>query len=58
MPTGFYPEADLGEAIAFLQWLRDENFVFLGYREYTVGEEDGEPCVRAEPGTGLGILVR
>ena len=54
--TGFYPEADLGEAIAFLQWLRDENFVFLGYREYKVGEEDGEACVRAEPGTGLGIL--
>ncbi len=54
--TGFYPEADLGEAIAFLQWLRDENFVFLGYREYTVAQEGGEPHVRAEPGTGLGIL--
>jgi glutamate dehydrogenase len=54
--TGFYPEAEIGEAIAFLQWLRDENFVFLGYREYKVGEEDGEAVVRAEPGTGLGIL--
>lgn len=54
--TGFYPETDLGEAIAFIQWLRDENFVFLGYREYTVGEEGGQACVRAEPGTGLGIL--
>ncbi|MEX0666937.1 MAG: hypothetical protein WD313_01255, partial [Acidimicrobiia bacterium] len=55
--TGFYPEADLGEAIAFLQWLRDENFVFLGFREYTVVEDGGQACVRAEPGTGLGILA-
>ena len=54
--TGFYPEADLGEAIAFLQWLRDENFVFLGYREYKVDEEDGQAVVGAESGTGLGIL--
>ena len=54
--TGFYPEADLGEAIAFLQWLRDENYVFLGYREYKVEEEDGQAVVRAELGTGLGIL--
>ena len=55
--TGFYPEADLGEAIAFLQWLRDENFVFLGYREYAVVDYEGKPAVRAEPGTGLGILA-
>ena len=54
--AGHYPEAELGEAIAFLQWLRDENFVFLGYREYAVEDVGGEPSVRAEPGSGLGIL--
>jgi len=54
--TGFYPEVDLGEAIAFLQWLRDENFVFLGYREYSVRDAGGEASVQTEPGTGLGIL--
>ena len=54
--TGFYPEADIGEAIAFLQWLRDENYVFLGYREYKVVEDEGKPAVQAVPETGLGIL--
>ncbi|MGH8928803.1 MAG: hypothetical protein ACRDWH_10665, partial [Acidimicrobiia bacterium] len=54
--TGFYPEGDIGEAIAFLQWLRDENFVFLGYREYAVIDSGGEQAVVAQAGTGLGIL--
>ncbi|HEY3427803.1 MAG TPA: NAD-glutamate dehydrogenase domain-containing protein, partial [Acidimicrobiia bacterium] len=54
--TGFYPEADIGEAIAFLQWLRDNNFVFLGYREYRVMDVNGQPCVMVVPQTGLGIL--
>jgi glutamate dehydrogenase len=54
--TGFYPEADIGEAIAFLQWLRDNNFVFLGYREYRVMEVNGQACVMVVPQTGLGIL--
>ncbi|HJQ96331.1 MAG TPA: NAD-glutamate dehydrogenase domain-containing protein, partial [Acidimicrobiia bacterium] len=54
--TGFYPEADIGEAIAFLQWLRDNNFVFLGYREYRVMDVNGQSCVMVVPQTGLGIL--
>ncbi len=54
--TGFYPEAEIGEAIAFLQWLRDNNFVFLGYREYSLTEVEGQPVVQAVPETGLGIL--
>ena len=44
------------EAIAFLEWLRDENFTFLGMREfvYTGGETSGT-LERAEK-RGLGIL--
>ncbi|MGI8506483.1 MAG: NAD-glutamate dehydrogenase [Solirubrobacteraceae bacterium] len=40
------------EAQAFLQWLAENNFTFLGYREY---ELDGTE-LRAVPGSGLGIL--
>jgi glutamate dehydrogenase len=40
------------EARAFLEWLRDDHFTFLGYREYDVAEAE----IRAVPNTGLGIL--
>ena len=50
------------EIKAFLRWLRDDGFVFLGYREYAfeevedeaTGERETAVCV--EPGSGLGIL--
>jgi glutamate dehydrogenase len=47
---------DVGEAIAFLEWLRDDNFTFLGMREfkYSGGEKSGT-LERAEK-PGLGIL--
>ena len=47
---------ELAESHAFLRWLSDHHFTFLGYREYelTVKEEGGE--LSAVPGSGLGIL--
>ncbi len=53
------PPADpheLAEAQAFLSWLADEHFTFLGYREYVLspGEESAELSV--VEGSGLGIL--
>ncbi|TJV43244.1 MAG: NAD-glutamate dehydrogenase [Mesorhizobium sp.] len=47
----------VAEAIAFLEWLRDDNFTFLGMREfkYTGGEESGT-LERADK-AGLGILT-
>ncbi|MGQ0848451.1 MAG: NAD-glutamate dehydrogenase [Actinomycetota bacterium] len=54
--AGFFPEAEVGEAIALLQWLRDNNFIFLGYREYRVVDTDGRPSVMVVPESGLGIL--
>ncbi|PDQ20319.1 NAD-glutamate dehydrogenase [Mesorhizobium sanjuanii] len=49
-------KASVTEAIAFLEWLRDDNFTFLGMREfkYTGGEKSGT-LERAEK-PGLGIL--
>ncbi|WP_048644810.1 NAD-glutamate dehydrogenase [Nitratireductor soli] len=47
----------VAETIAFLEWLRDDNFTFLGMREflYTGGEKNGM-LERADK-KGLGILA-
>ena len=44
------------EASEFLRWLAADNFTFLGYREYEVVGSDGDQVLRAQEGTGLGIL--
>ena len=46
------------EIQAFLRWLRDGGFVFLGYRSYTFRpiEPGGEEAVMVDPGSGLGVL--
>ncbi len=54
--AGFVPEAEIGEAIAFLQWLRDQNYVFLGYREYGLVDTEHGKAVQADLASGLGIL--
>jgi glutamate dehydrogenase len=42
---------DAAEATALLRWLEDDNFLFLGYREYAVGVEG--PSVVPRAGRGL-----
>ena len=49
-------EDELEEARAFLGWLVDDNFTFLGYREYDLLTQNGEDQLGSIPGTGLGIL--
>jgi len=44
------------EAGEFLRWLADDNFTFLGYREYEVTETDGDQVLRARDASGMGIL--
>ncbi len=41
---------------ALLQWLADDHFAYLGYREYRLEREGDDEILRAVPGTGLGIL--
>lgn len=53
--TPLAPEA-VTEAVAFLEWLRDSNFTFLGMREFLFApNEEGGALTRAEA-PGLGIL--
>ncbi len=51
-------EEELREIQAFLRWLRDGGFVFLGYRGYDIVETPAEEerALMVEPGSGLGIL--
>ncbi|MDX1454664.1 MAG: NAD-glutamate dehydrogenase [Gammaproteobacteria bacterium] len=48
--------AEVGEGIKFLDWLVNNHFTFLGYREYDLVEEDGKDVLKAVRGSGLGIL--
>ena len=50
------PQQEIDEGKALLNWLADDHFTFLGYREYRLEEVDGDEALRAVPGTGFGIL--
>jgi glutamate dehydrogenase len=57
--AGRLPEraGEFEEIVDFLRWLRQENFVFLGYRTYELELDRDEPTIGVRPGTGLGILA-
>ncbi|MDI7863071.1 NAD-glutamate dehydrogenase [Rhizobiaceae bacterium n13] len=49
-------KVDRNEALAFLDWLRNDNFTFLGMREYTYSGKGANAKVERGKGRGLGIL--
>jgi glutamate dehydrogenase len=53
-----YPQDEVEETVGFLRWLLDENFVFLGYREYDLVETGEGSALTVVPATGLGILSK
>ena len=55
VPSGLDPE-EVRQGAELLEWLTDDHFTFLGFREYALEQHDGEDVLRAVPGTGLGIL--
>ncbi|RZU99485.1 NAD-glutamate dehydrogenase [Spiribacter vilamensis] len=53
------PDTDddyLAEVDAFLEWMLDEHFTFLGYRRYDLRRVDGTMRLQAVRDTGLGLL--
>ncbi len=48
--------AAVTEAIAFLEWLRDDNFTFLGMRSYLYTGEGADGTLERTDQRGLGIL--
>ncbi len=59
-PTGNRTSEDISEARHFLSWLLDENFTFLGARDYIFALDETGQLASEEPiveeGSGLGIL--
>src|SRR3954449_13576116 len=47
---------ELERGLAFLEWLGDDHFTFLGYREYHLDQDGSDEYLRVRPGTGFGIL--
>ncbi|HJY32100.1 MAG TPA: NAD-glutamate dehydrogenase domain-containing protein, partial [Actinomycetota bacterium] len=56
--SALYPPDEVAETVAFLEWLLDLNFVFLGYREYELVDLAEGRALAAVPGSGLGILSK
>jgi glutamate dehydrogenase len=49
-------QAATNETKAFLKWLANDNFTFLGYREYDLVEDGPDTLLKPVDGSGLGIL--
>ena len=47
---------DLTEDLAFLDWLADNHFTFLGARDYVLGKDGANGVLEPVKGSGLGVL--
>jgi glutamate dehydrogenase len=47
---------EVDETQAFLNWIEDHHFTFLGIRDYELLHEGKETLLKALPNTGLGLL--
>ena len=57
-PPARVQPALVDETKAFLAWLAEDNFTFLGYREYDLIDDGDEVRLQPIDGSGLGILRR
>src|ERR1041385_2249250 len=48
--------AELEEGRAYLEWLMNDHFTFLGCRDYVLERAESQDVLRIVPGSGLGIL--
>jgi glutamate dehydrogenase len=51
-----YSFEEISETVEFLEWLLDDNMVFLGYRVYDIADAGLGPCIVPNVASGLGIL--
>ena len=55
-PAGADPDLR-NESQALLQWMADDHFTFLGFREYKLTTRGEKMFLRPIPGTGMGVLA-
>lgn len=48
--------SEIEETKAFLNWIEDHHFTFLGIRDYELLHKGSETILQAIPGTGFGLL--
>lgn len=49
-------DEDCKEKVEFLNWLRDDNFTFLGYSYYSLEDKNGVPHLVKDQNTSLGVI--
>ncbi|WP_257286305.1 NAD-glutamate dehydrogenase [Endozoicomonas sp. SESOKO1] len=49
-------DVELKEALAFLNWLKKENFLFIGFRYYEIIQKPNKLTLRTNSKTGLGTF--
>jgi glutamate dehydrogenase len=54
--TSEVERAEIAETQAFLAWMLERHFTFLGYRDYALVIQNDGHYLRGMPGTGLGVL--
>ncbi len=55
-PASQYPDIEIEESLEFLEYLYQDNFTLLGYREFTFKEKDGKTASRTVSNSSLGLL--
>ena len=56
LQTASVPKDEIEESAAFLRWLDDNNFTFLGYRDYACKGSTKKQTLSIVPRSGLGLL--
>ncbi len=56
LPAGLLAEHEHREGLAFLDWLADDHFTLLGYRQHELLGDGDDDRLRLLPGSGLGVL--
>lgn len=49
-------EDEVRQCVEMLRWLADDNFTFIGYRDYRLVQRDGQDGLAPVEGSGLGVL--
>jgi glutamate dehydrogenase len=55
-PTAAGSRTDITEDLAFLDWLAENHFTFLGARDYVLGRDGANGMLEPVKGSGLGVL--
>ena len=51
-----FPTNEIKESVAFLKWIKNNNFVFLGVRDYKLSGTEQKKTLRLVTGSSLGVL--